>query len=273
MPLRDLALTFTTPETARDIADLLIAVGGALGVSAIDAPHLVDVVWGCLTSQPLDGAEREIREWIDAHAGDSDLTVRMAERAVQIVAQISPYVVGQRIADIGCGDGLVSAAFAPDREVVLTDVVDYVDKRVPIPLVLYGGAGPLPIAPSVDSSLLLTVLHHAEDPVALFEETARVTRQRIIIIESVVPPSDAESFASEFEFAAFFDWFYNRVLHKDVPVPYNYNSTNGWTALFQAHGWQIANVIDLGRDQPLVPEHHMLFVLDRGDASRPALRA
>jgi len=271
MPLRDLRHAVETPETARDIADLLVEVAAAIGIRTSTAPELFSIVRDCLKSQPLDLAECAIHEWIEANAADAKLDDRMAERAAQIVAQVGPYLVGARIADVGCGDGLVGDAFAKDYEVVLTDVVGYVDPRVTSPLTLYAGSGPLPIKTPVDSALLLTVLHHAEDPVALFEETARITAKRIIIIESVVPSAKASTFESEFELAAFFDWFYNRILHMGVPVPYNYNSTEGWTGLFRDAGWTMSEVVDLGRDQKLVPEHHMLFVLDRNAASAPAL--
>lgn len=271
MPLGDLSHALTSSSSATEVRDLLSKVGTAIGIESADVSELARVVEDCLATRPMDVAERSIRDWIEARASDTRLDARMLERASQIVGQVASYLVGPRVADIGCGDGLVGAAFADRYDVVLTDVVDYVSPTVNLPLAEYNGYGQLPITLPVDSSLLLTVLHHAENPTALFEETARITKQRIVIIESIVPSTDADAFESEFEVAAFFDWFYNRVLHADVPVPFNYNSIDGWIQLFKGMEWKITDVVDLGRDQKLVPEHHVLFVLDRTSRSMPPL--
>ncbi|HEX8172497.1 MAG TPA: hypothetical protein VF824_18325 [Thermoanaerobaculia bacterium] len=145
----------------------------------------------------------------------------------------------------------------------LLDVVNYVAPTVDLPFVSYSGQGPLPLEQAVDCSLLLTVLHHSEDPIALLHGVFEATRRRVIVIESVVPDEDSDTFERQFLVAALFDWFYNRILHEDVPVPFNYNSVHGWTQQVERCGWTVSVTKDFGRDQPLVPERHVLFVLDR----------
>jgi hypothetical protein len=65
------------------------------------------------------------------------------------------------------------------------------------------------------------------------------------------------------KYATFVDWLYNRVFHDGVSVPYNYNTPQGWKRLLEDMGWCVKEIVDLGMDQPIVPEHHVLFVLDK----------
>jgi len=100
------------------------------------------------------------------------------------------------------------------------------------------------------------------------------TRKRLIIIESVVGvhrPLDKdvryelvdEPDKNQIEYAAFVDWFYNRVLHDGVPVPYNFTKPENWLAQFLKKKMNLAQTKHLGQDIPIGPEYHILFVLDK----------
>ena len=262
MPVPPLGRAFTDPIARHEVVALLRDVGRSVGLDDGDADVLPNIVEQSLADS-VHNAEDSIRQWITTRANRPELTAEMDARSAQICAQIAPFLRGGTIADIGCGDGLVAAGLKKQHEIFLIDVVAYVDTRVALPFRLYSGHGALPIDGKVDCSLLLTVLHHSEDPLGLIEETMRVTAKRIIVIESVVPERKAPDFDTQFIVAAFFDWFYNRVLHTGVPVPFNYNSVGGWKSIFERQGWRAAYMADLGRDQKLVPERHVLFVLDR----------
>ncbi len=136
----------------------------------------------------------------------------------------------------------------------LVDVVDY--NATSIPFRLYDGIHiPFPDK-SFDLSFLIVVLHHCDEPLKVIEEAIRVTRKRIIVNESVYL-NEANR-----RFNMFFDWFYNRVLHDGVNVPYNFNSPEGWEHLFRELGLGIAASVDIGLDQITVPEYHWMYVLD-----------
>ena len=261
-PVPPLAGAFTHPRARLDAVELLCSVGASIGLSRPDAEALPGLVQQVLANDAA-GAETVIRQWIASRISTPGVTAEFSARSSQICSQIQPFVRGPAIADIGCGDGLVAATLDGAFQIELVDVVDYVDPRVRLPFHHYSGRGPLPFERSVDCSLLLTVLHHCESPDEVLRETMRVTTSRIIVIESVVPEPSAPDFDAQFLIAAFFDWFYNRVLHSGVPVPFNYNSVAGWKSMFNQHDWRMVHLVDLGRDQKLVPERHVLFILDR----------
>lgn len=262
MPIPPLVNAFTHPQARREVFDLLRSVGTSLGLRLADAEAFPGLIHRIL-ADGSSTAERTIRDWIRRKALAPDIVTEIDARSAQICSQIAPYVVGPLIADVGCGDGLVAAALGDRHDIFLIDVVKYVDSRVRLPFFHYSGRDALPLNAPVDCSLLLTVLHHSDDPGHLLTETMRVTKKRIVAIESVVPEVEAPDFEAQFLVAALFDWLYNRVIHEGVPVPFNYNSIRGWHAMFDQQEWHVVQVVDLGRDQRLVPERHVLFVLDR----------
>ena len=180
----------------------------------------------------------------------------LKERASKIYKQISPYIdESGSIIDVGCGDGRIAQAFVGgDRKVQLIDTIDY--NMVQLPFQRYDGVHiPFPDK-SFDYSFAITVLHHCDQPLEVLKEMKRVTRKRLVIIESVYL-NEAQR-----RFNMFFDWFYNRVLHDDVNVPYNFNSPEGWEHIFREDGLNVAASVDIGLDQVTVPEYHWLYVLE-----------
>lgn len=115
------------------------------------------------------------------------LPALMRKRARDKWTWIRPHVgAPDRVLDLGAGDGFVGEAVARDlgAEVVLADVVDF--NRTDLALVLYDGHR-LPFADdSFDVTLLTFVLHHAADPDAVLREARRVTRGRVVVLESLV---------------------------------------------------------------------------------------
>ena len=214
-------------------------------------------------------------------------------RAELIVAQILPYVRGSNVSDLGCGDGRVGNLLdGHGLEVRLFDIYEHPDAQGHgLPFFLPKESGRLPFADdSFDTSLLLTVYHHADDPRQLMDEARRVTLPggRIVVIESVygVTPKDKTPEAHEMDFLAlspeqqrlagiFFDHFYNRILHYSeiaadkVPVPFNFQSPEGWKALHEARGMKQTELVHLGIDQKTVPEYHTLHVFE---VSKPSSR-
>lgn len=230
----------------------------------------------------------------------------LQKRATIISEAITPYLEGDSLLDIGCGDGRV-AQLVKDRfsKIELVDVIDYVPQRVKQFLKLTVTCCPqgheLPVAPeSYDTVLLLTVLHHARDPEGLLKQAWAATRKRLIIIESVIgvkkmdvpegvaygtedlltgqqvadqQAADEQVAGQQVAFAVFVDWFYNRVLYDDVPVPYNLTTVDNWRSVFHGHNMHVAETKHLGRDIDIAPEYHVLFVLEKGEARPKSLAA
>ncbi|MBI5392227.1 methyltransferase domain-containing protein [Candidatus Woesearchaeota archaeon] len=193
--------------------------------------------------------------------------------------QIRKYLVGNSVLDLGCGDGNIGKILASrdNLEVALADVYKH-DNIRNIGLFFYRIAtnGIIPTNRQYDASLLLTVLHHANNPIKTLQEAKRVTKKdgRIIVIESVYGIQDSSPFgqlSQEEQRLAniFFDHFYNRIVHYSeekehkVNVPFNFNTPEQWKSIFKLYGLEEIAYETLGIDQPIVPEYHTLHVLVR----------
>ncbi len=233
------------------------------------ASQLIDVA----VTQPIAEYERLANKRV----GDAVHTLdALNNRSSIIYGQINPYVHG-RVLDLGCGDGNVGNQIAKSGlEVTLADVYRHPNvSSTGLPFVPIRQSSQVPVADnSFDTTLLLTVLHHADDPLAVLREARRVTKPTggIVVIESVYGIHDNSSFgqltAEQQRMAnIFFDHFYNRVLHfaedpaQKVNVPFNFNTPEGWSAIFEEEGLEQTVFTPLGIDQPTVPEYHTLHVV------------
>ncbi len=181
---------------------------------------------------------------------------KIAGRSSQIASQVLPCLDGESVLDFGCGNGRVGAIIASSGfHVVSYDVADYRDPE------LRSGAFDgdwFRRKNGFDAALVVTVLHHCDEPSVELNRLRNVAR-RLVVIESVVNAN--LSFASQ----AVIDWLYNRGMHPraSIPVPGRFKTVEDWRATFAKHGWRVVHEDDLGIDLPVVPEHHRLFVCER----------
>lgn len=216
---------------------------------------------------------------------DEDLDKKLTGRVDLIYNQIRKHIQGTTVLDLGCGDGKVGERVAQDGlEVTLADVYenDHVKttglKFVPLEQGVQNDFE----GQKYDNTLLLTVMHHSNDPIGTLKQARDVTKKsgRIVVIESVfnLNPHYALRYSAE-EFMElsgeqqrkaniFFDHFYNRIIHfKEDPkmkvnVPYNFNSPCGWNKEAEKLGLEVKKTIYLGIDQKIVPEYHTLHVFE-----------
>jgi hypothetical protein len=234
-----------------------------------DANYLIKNIWKASYPTKIINFERCLQKEFAKYVSPKKLRTALDKRAYKITSQIKPFIVGDRIADIGCGDGVISL-FLSKKHTLLMDVCDYLDERVNFPLYTSQDSASFDFSFSADTSLLLTVLHHSKDPHALLRETKKITTYRAIVIESVYginhsnsnPLWNHENSELQKKYATFVDWLYNRVFHDNVPVPYNFASPDKWCEIFKTTGWNLIEKIDLGIDQPIVPEYHVLFIIE-----------
>jgi SAM-dependent methyltransferase len=93
--------------------------------------------------------------------------------------------------DIGVGTGLALQHVMQQNPHLSCTGVDIRDLRLPdvsVPLEVYGGHSLPFVTNQFDVSLIFYVLHHCQDPWHLLDEAARVTRQKLIIIEEFHHP-------------------------------------------------------------------------------------
>ena len=198
------------------------------------------------------------------------------------------------VLDLGCGHGRVAKGlvqkYSSIDKVDFADVVDYRNGSGCVePFTLLPTQGQLPFSDKAfDDVLLITVLHHAENPRELLSEAVRICR-RLFIMESLVcvtpdmrtreqtwensTPNYYElerrfsclSFRQQIMHAAFEDWFYNSVIQGNVNVPMNFGQNSDWTSLFRELGTKISAQKFVGYDQRTAPEYHVVYVIDVKD--------
>ena len=199
---------------------------------------------------------KHIRKHFKQHNTHEPQLRKRAQRSYQ---KIKPYLKGHTILDLGAGDGLLGEIIQKNlnKKVTLIDVIDY--NYSTLPLITYNDGEPIPLpSNSQDTTILYTVLHHANNPEQVLKEAVRVTKQRIIIVEGYV--DDPITYSIN----CFFDWFLNRVAKdEDVNIPLNYKSTTQWNQLFQQLNMKLTIIKYLGIDEPIGPEFHVLYVIDK----------
>jgi SAM-dependent methyltransferase len=136
-------------------------------------------------------------------------------RRVRVLADaFAPLLPPGRVVDVGCGSGTLARAIARRRpDVVLEGFDVLVRPRTEIPVALFDGKR-LPLADGEASAVIIVdVLHHAEDPVALLAECARVAP--VVVVKDHL----SGGFFDE-RILAFMDWIGNRP--HGVVLPYRY---------------------------------------------------
>jgi len=201
-----------------------------------------------------------LRKFVRKHANNKkSLKISDYERAKRAFKKIKEYIAGDKILDLGAGNGLIAQEIRNkmNKEVILVDVVDY--NYTDLPLMLYSQNNKIPLSEEeVDTTILYTVLHHANDPEHIIKEASRVTKKRIIIKEASIREENLRMTNS------FFDWFYNRVIgDEDINVPLNFLTVEDWEKLLNRYGFDIIKTEYVGIDEPLVPEFHVFIIADK----------
>jgi len=135
---------------------------------------------------------------------------------------------GQKILDIGCGDGKIDYLIMQKKDVNIIGVDVLVRDTTYIPVQKYNGRV-LPFDDNeFDSVLFIDVLHHIAIPYDILKEAKRVTKNNIIIKDHLREGVLAYSTLK------FMDYIGNA--HYGVRLPYNYLNKGEWNTLFHRIG-------------------------------------
>ena len=173
-------------------------------------------------------------------------------RAELVYSQIENYIqTTESVLDLGAGDALVAQRIY-DRKTKNITLIDVGNANLTnLPLIIYDGNG-LPFADkSFDVALLLYVLHHCQNPAQVLEETKRVVRKKVIILEDLYY-SKGERLTLKL-----LDWYLGKV--EGMPTPANFRKPEEWMLLFNRIGFIVRDLIHLGRDDKIFPVRHILF--------------
>jgi SAM-dependent methyltransferase len=168
---------------------------------------------------------------------------------------VAPWIVGERVLDLGAGEGHVTAALGR-RGVYAVDVGCF--RRAAVPYAVYDGRR-LPFADAAfDTTLVLLTLHHCEPAEAVLDEAIRVTRARLVVTESVYRNT------RELFWLRALDGRVNRLRHGGrMRVPLAFRSPEGWESLFAARGLRPVARRWLGTPWERLLHHPCLWALDR----------
>lgn len=173
---------------------------------------------------------------------------------------IAPFLVGERLLDLGAGEGYVAAAVRRRTGiwVCAVDIGPY--RRLPVPYLMYDGTR-LPFEKGTfDTTLISLALHHCADPEAVLDEALRVTRLRLVILESVYR-NRWERFCLER-----LDGWLNRYRHGgEMHLPLTFKRAEEWQQLFDAQSLQTVARRWLGSRWERLVHQPLLFVLAKVD--------
>jgi SAM-dependent methyltransferase len=218
--------------------------------------------------------EQALKRKYVLNCDSSRLRTAIRARSKTIFDEVVGQFAGRTLLDVGCGNGLVSEMSQSYFDgIQMLDVVNYLSPDCALRFLESEDGKPLPIDQAFDTVFLLTVLHHSSNPLQLLKESWKATAKRLIIIESVfgvhTQPSAGVYHLASFQqsdqlaFAVLVDWLYNRVLHDNIPVPYNFTTPDRWLEVFSECGMRVSCVRNLGQDIEIAPELHFMFVLER----------
>ena len=173
-----------------------------------------------------------------------------AARLRELVVRITPNLeAGDRLLDVGCGNGTLTAALleAPDAPegLVCEGLERFPRGGEPLTVTGYDG-GRFPFDDdSFDVVTIADVLHHEPEPEELLRECGRVARRLVIIKDHQVKGLLAQPRIS------LIDWAANAPY--GVKCLYRYNTPAGWSDTHQRLGFGVREeVVSMNRYPPVV---------------------
>jgi SAM-dependent methyltransferase len=163
---------------------------------------------------------------------------RRIRRLSELLGELIP--PGCSLLDVGCGDGKLARALLNKRPDLRIEGVDVLlRERTWVPVRAFDGTNLPHPESSVDGVMLIDVLHHTQEPLALLREALRVSRRWLIVKDHVRKGSAAALRLR------FMDYVGNA--RHGVALPYNYLSPGEWKNLRQVLDLKVvAEVKDLG---------------------------
>ena len=171
---------------------------------------------------------------------------------------MASFVVGRRALDLGAGEGYVARALHARTGIWICSVDVGGFRRAAVPYVIYDGWR-LPFRDDAfDTSLMLLALHHCAEPDAVLDEALRVTRRRLIVIESVYRNRLERFWLDRL------DGWLNGYRHDGLmSVAFAFKTGEEWQRLFASRGLRSVETRWLGPWWERVVHHPLLCVLDK----------
>lgn len=148
-------------------------------------------------------------------------------KAKSIYERLKPHLKGKKILDVGTGAGAVAAYIDLQGYKITSIDIDDSSYFVDYPTVIYDGTH-FPFKDNqFDTTIIIHVLHHCEDRMAVLREAARVSK-RVIFIE--------DTYRNTFEkmMTSLQDMFGNWEFYQ-----HHYSTAEEWRGILKKEGWQV----------------------------------
>ncbi|MFA6006828.1 MAG: methyltransferase domain-containing protein [Candidatus Paceibacterota bacterium] len=219
--------------------------------------------------KPLREREREIWEYLKTLSVhytpfESYVAGLVNERRDIMFKQVAPnLLIEGKTLDFGAGNGefmrQVHASF-PKLDIEGWDVVSDDSKGQ---VQVYDGKVVPRDDKFYDQAYATTVLHHTADPFAGAEEMARLTKERLILIETI-PGEHTGDRKKDWDITFVADYFWRLIHRSTEPVPGSYLTAEEWQKLFTERlGFKLKHFENLGQDQKTITVKHILAVFER----------
>lgn len=129
------------------------------------------------------------------------------------------------ILDIGAGDGKIDRMLIDSCNVNITGIDVLVRETTYIPIKEYNGAHINLSDNEINTTMMIDMLHHTDDPKSVFKEAVRVSNKYIIIKDHIV-----SGWWSRLKLKMM-DYVGNK--HYSVRLPYNYLTKKQWSNMFK----------------------------------------
>lgn len=217
------------------------------------------IIEGVETKRKLTEIENHLLTFYKAFLKPTQIEINQNARASRCFNTVKDYIVGDVVLDYGCGKGLLGAKIQADlnKKAILVDNIDF--NKTTLPLLISDKEGKTSLeSNSIDTSIAYLVLHHMDNPLSGLKELARVTKQRLILMEGYIEEE------SQLYINRSIDWFFNRILlGVDMNVPFNFLKVKQWEVLLNEVGFKLVKTEYVGADEKLAPEHHVLLIADK----------
>lgn len=214
-----------------------------------------------------------VRNFLEKNEIFEKYSIAKKDRASIRFKKVKQYLVGETVLDLGCGSGKIGEMIHKEGyKVTLSDVYKNPNiSKLNLPFYKIRDSQTLPFKDnSFDNVLLLSMLHHTQNPLFVLDECKRILNKngRLNLIETVYGiPNEAKngsyqtddsffrSLSSEQQrkISIFFDYFGNHILDsyttdsdKYVPVPFNFTTPYNLEQIFYSKGFKLISKENLG---------------------------